>query len=845
MSRASVLAALVLILVALPRAFLLRPDFRPDQLPAALELPETLAPAEVLLAPRPLTGCALLSAAALLLFFWRRALGQAPAAALLPGLVLLAHPQFLTAQLAPAGQFDLAALALLLLGAYLTTVEMSTLVAAGVGLLFLAVLAAPSGAALSALAAYVLLERVPAMHKGGVLLLMYGAARALGAPALALYLPDSAALVPWPCAEDQALLQRFLQAAASLFPAEPQLLPTPGALPAALAVLALFAAALIVVPERRFGGRYAGLLGLAALALLAGAAPRGGGLGAAASAAPLVLLSLWIAGISDDVQRTLPRTLLGWALGIALLAASGLLAFTQLPAFAARRSYYAALASTAASAGGHPLERAKLRALLETAPAAEVARLAEARLGLQPGGAPAAPAADRDVALAAALSASPDLALRLLEQAERAAATDPGLLRRIRTDQLSVLVRGGLLAEALARAERFLAEAEGDARADILACRATAHACLAFRGSASEIGPVGREKESALAFEDFAAALAAAPGSARALLERGRLRLALGDGTGALKDLEECARLRPDLAAPRLELARLYFTRAQEDAGERELERARELAGAAHPEVLLVTAHLQLARGDLLGAVGSAERLQTEVGRLRGGKEELAALFALLARAAEDGSNFGLAEAMTRLALSHGADRGGDSSARLARLLRRERRFAEVVQVYEEARRRGIPVPDLQAELSQALKNAGYDHFMKGERNEARPLFLRAIQESPGFHDLGAVPSLLRSIADEARGADEEAITAEARRAFEMGSSALSRNDLAEAERLLEASIALLPQNPYAHYHLGLALGRLGRPEEAREALSAALRSAEALSEQDLASRIRDLLEQQ
>ncbi len=843
MSRASVLAALVLILVAAPRAFLLRPDFRPDQLPAALELPETLAPAESLSAPNSLAGCALLSAVTLLLLGWRRGLGQAPAAALFPGLVLALHPQFLTAQLTAAGQWDLAALVLLLLGAFLMTVERSTLVAAGIALLFLSVLLAPSGAAFSALAAYVLLERVPAMHKGGVLLLMYGAARALGVPALAGFLPGAAAPVPWPGGMDQTVLERFLQAAASLFPAEPQLLPAPGPLAAALAVLALFLAALIAAPERRFGGRYAGLLCLAALALLAGAARQGAGLGAGASAAPLVLFALWIAGISDDVQRSWARTLPAWMLGVALLAACGWLTWRQAPAFASRQAYFAALAG--ASTGEHPLEQAKLRALLDAAAPAEVALRAEERLGAPPHDARAAAAADRDVALAAALAALPDLALRLLERAEPAAAADAELLRRIRADQLAVLLRAGQLAEALARADRFLVQAEGAARADLLSCRAAAHACLAFRGLAGGASPLVQEQESARAFEDFAAALGAAPACARALLGRGRLRLALGDGTGALKDLEECARLRPDLPAPRLELARLYFTRGQEDAGERELESARQLAGANQPDVLLVTAYLQLARGDLLGAVGNAETLQAQVGRLRGGGEELAVLVQLLARTAEDGSDFGVAEAMTRLALRHGADQSGEASTRLARLLRRARRFDEVVLVYEEARRRGIPVQDLQAELSQALKNAGYEHFIQGQRDAARPLFLRAIQESAGFHDLGAVPSLLRASADEARGADEEAITAEARRAFELGSAALARGDPAEAERLLEVSIALLPQNPYAHYHLGLALGRLGRPEEARQALTSALQSAEALALEDLAAQVRALLEEQ
>ena len=47
----------------------------------------------------------------------------------------------------------------------------------------------------------------------------------------------------------------------------------------------------------------------------------------------------------------------------------------------------------------------------------------------------------------------------------------------------------------------------------------------------------------------------------------------------------------------------------------------------------------------------------------------------------------------------------------------------------------------------------------------------------------------------------------------------IERGELERAVGVLGVSIDLLPQNPYAHYHLGLVKDRQGLPEEATAGL--------------------------
>ena len=52
----------------------------------------------------------------------------------------------------------------------------------------------------------------------------------------------------------------------------------------------------------------------------------------------------------------------------------------------------------------------------------------------------------------------------------------------------------------------------------------------------------------------------------------------------------------------------------------------------------------------------------------------------------------------------------------------------------------------------------------------------------------------------------------------------LRRLDLGQAVRRFEQSVAVSPENPIYHYHLGLAYSKTGDKERARRALEAALK---------------------
>ena len=849
MNRASLLAGLVLVL--LTGVLALRPDpvVSPGSFPVALELPETLhAPPAPSTSQTPgfLAGGALLGLAALLLLAWRRQMGQSPGLALLPSLLLLAHPAMLGVVLSVAGRLDLAALVILLLGAALMASERTGKVAAGIVLLILSVLVAPSGGPFSALAAFVLLERVPAMQKGAVLLLMCGTARALGAPsALARYFEQSPAPGGWLLSKPLSV-ESILSTCAGLIPERPVVwLPGAEEPTVGLGLILVFVVGVVLLfPERRFGSRWVALLGLAALGLLVLSTGRGVPAGPAAIAAPLILLGCWLAGLADQVRQGPIRSVLAWSLGLGLLAVLGFRSFTQVGLFSSQTAFFRAVAApdpTLAERGG--LELAALRAELAHAAPDEVRAVGIRRLAEDRPTSATGAQIDRELAIALARSGWTEQALELIERAARGAGSDPELGASILLDQADLLLRAGAPGEALPKVDLLLSGA-GDARrrAPLLARRGMIHAQLAFRGSADAAHAGDRDRELAAARRDFGDAIASDPNCARAHLDRGRFELALGEAIQALKSLEAATRLRPDAAGPRLELAKLYFSRGQSDAGERELAQASELAASNDPDVVLVTAQLQLARGDLPGAIRNAEWLSGRLHLLQGGSQSLSDLYRILALSAEDGRNLGVAEAMAGKCLQFGSDRDGGATACLLRILRQERRYDELVALLEQAEREATPVETLLSELSQALKNAGYAHFVAKDRAVAWNRFLDASRRSPGFVDLGAIPSLLHSMAEQQSETELVRLADEARRAFELGVSAIGAGDFAEARRLLQISIEMLPQNPFSYYHMGLALDRLGELDEARKAYELALQYAQALRQEELADRLRELL---
>ncbi|MFH0944430.1 MAG: tetratricopeptide repeat protein, partial [Planctomycetota bacterium] len=845
LNRATLLAGLILVLLTCAIGLRPAPSFSLADLPGPLQLPETLAPVVVSPAPSAWPGLILLGVSALLLLVWRRAMGHPPGLALLPALILLVHPAQLSAVLTGDGRLDLAALLLVLLGAVFLASDRAAFAAAGIVLLILSVLAAPSGAPLAALAAFVLLERVPPMHRGAGLLIMLGLARGLGAPSLLVSLKGdvqaAAASIDFPTFS----LTRSLETVASLLPGRP-VLEVPGVEPVAVGaglLLLLVLGVIALAPQRRFGGRWTALLGLGSLLLLALSSGQDRVSGPGALLAPLVLLASWLASLGDDVQRGALRPALAWSLSLGLLAVLVGRSVRQLDLFESREAFFQSVAKAEPHAADQDgLSLLALRARLRAAGPEEVGRLALHRLSL---GAPASArtaVVDRELAIAAAQNGWTDRALQLIDRAWVGIRSEvgDGPLPSIHLDRIDVAVRAGDPELALALCNPLvLAARENRQKAQVLSRRGALHAGLAFQAEARGGGVDLRDRELTQAREDFAAAIDLDADCVRAFLDRGRFELALGNAIAAIKDLEQAARLRPALAAPRLELAKLYFAADQSDAGERELSQAKELASASDPDVRLVTAQLLLARGDLAGAVKSAEAIRARMHQLTGGANSLSELYAILAVSAEETRNRGVAEEMAKKALELGHDRKGKVTQCLSRILRQERRYDELVELLQLAERRSIPVPNLQTELSLAFKNAGYARFVAKDRASAFAQFLEAVRRSPEFDDLGALPSLLCSLAEGTDDSDREALAEQARRAFEMGVSRYQDEKFEQAQKLLLVSIDLLPQNPFAHYSLGLVLDRTGKPEEARREYLEALGLAEALGQDDLARRLK------
>ncbi|MFG0319213.1 MAG: tetratricopeptide repeat protein, partial [Planctomycetota bacterium JB042] len=775
-----------------------------------------------------------------------------PVVALLPGALLLLHPALHLATATAAGRLDLFALAGLLLGAWLTTLERSAWVALGVLLLFAAVLAAPSGAVLAALGAFVLVERRPTMQRGAALLLVYGAARAFGAPWLGALLDPGA--FPPRIGVDGAGWRALLEGvAAAHVPVRPgPFVPASGpGWAAALPGAAFLLAALVLPPERRFGGRFLGWLGLVALGLAALAARQDGALPPSAVAPGVLLLAVWVAGIGDDVDRRPARRAVALGLALLLLGGSGFLAWRTLGRLDDPRATFASVApAVALGAAGDARSLVALRASLSSEPAIRRFERAERLLAGGPGDGAAAPEVDRDVAVAAALAGSPERAAPLLERARTGAARrgDAALADAILLDLLDVHLRESRPALALERIERR-GEVDDARLAAELRCReGLAWFLVAFQPGEDGRPPATDVRDRVLvrARRALEAAVEAAPDAPRPRLELGRLELALGRPIEAVKHLEACASASPGLAAPHVELARLYFTLGEDPDGERELARARERAGKEDPEVRLVTAQLRVARGDVLGAVEMAEGLKADVHRLRGARGALGELYAILSRAAEDQRNLGLAAAMARNALDLAPDRSGEVTARLARVLRQERAFEEVVTLLERAETKGIPVPELEAEIAQAYKNAGYAHLLAQERRAALDDFAEALRRTEDVASLGAVPKLVRELVDEFADDDDvdpSIVTEEARRLFERGVEAFAAEEIDRAGDLFAASLALLPRNPYAHLRLALVRERQGRLDEAREALRAAILTGEALGRDDVVDSARQRLD--
>jgi predicted Zn-dependent protease len=119
------------------------------------------------------------------------------------------------------------------------------------------------------------------------------------------------------------------------------------------------------------------------------------------------------------------------------------------------------------------------------------------------------------------------------------------------------------------------------------------------------------------------------------------------------------------------------------------------------------------------------------------------------------------------------------------------------------------------------LKRIGYQFFLAGDREAARPYFERLVQLNPPGIKLTAISALLNGDVETASReappndpvvteTERERLKQEARSAYERAMQLIATGDDAGAESQLRASLAALPANPYAHFELGKLQKRHG-----------------------------------
>ncbi len=795
----------------------------PSARPAAPQLPESLAPAAPTSAPSsdaPVTtlpGFAVVLGAGVLVLLWRARAGVRASLALGAALALVLHPAVIAAAAEPG--LDLAALAIVLLGAALRARGGAVFSPLGMIVMLAGVLTARTAGPVAALAAFALIEPSPPHWSGALLVLLYGAARRFGLPGLPELIEAAAA--GGADAASASLLDRLVGAASAVVARGPSARAhadafLPGAV--ALAAVALLGATFIGA-ERRFGGPFAALLGALAVALLAveRSAP------APAAALPVVVLfGAYLSGAAEPLAG--PRARAAALLLVLAIAGEAIVTVRSLAAWRAPHGpLLSAASSDVRSAASRPLSHAALRARLSSGaePARMLAReLAES--GAIPRDAAEASVA-RDVAIAAALSGSPEDAIPVQQR-----VVASGFERDARSLELiDLLLRAGRPEAAESLADDLLRDARAARqRAEIRARRASATVVEAFLGG---VDPLARERGLAKARALLDEAVAADPTCVRALIDRGRFRIVANDAVGAVIDLEDAARRASGIAEPHLELARLLFSRGQDAAGAERFVAAEKIAGRDDPEVRLVRVQLVLAKGDLAGALAEAGRLLPDVHRLRGGKRELADQYRRIAVAAEDRRDAQLARLACKAALDLGRDESGQSTALMLRLLRQAFDFEGMLDLLDRAQKDGVPVENARAERTQALKNAGIARIRTldpAQRPVARERFLSALEATEDFVDLGSLPSLTRQLCEEP-GGDVQRLIPPAKRAFELGVAAETARENARAFDLFQVTLALTPGNPYAYYHRGVVEQALGRADDARASFEAALKLAE------------------
>ncbi len=127
---------------------------------------------------------------------------------------------------------------------------------------------------------------------------------------------------------------------------------------------------------------------------------------------------------------------------------------------------------------------------------------------------------------------------------------------------------------------------------------------------------------------------------------------------------------------------------------------------------------------------------------------------------------------------------------------------------------------DARYHLARAFIKEGYSLLLVKRTEEALDRFRQAIALDAPEVDLTVVGRILE---DHEKSEVAAAGPGKARRLFQEASALLEEGMTEEALALLNQSIEILPENPFAHYHAGLALDALDRTVEAEKELKTAL----------------------
>lgn len=135
--------------------------------------------------------------------------------------------------------------------------------------------------------------------------------------------------------------------------------------------------------------------------------------------------------------------------------------------------------------------------------------------------------------------------------------------------------------------------------------------------------------------------------------------------------------------------------------------------------------------------------------------------------------------------------------------------------------------------LARVLIKKGYQLLFLKQREQALDLFREAVALEAPDVDTTVVARILvedaKTVADQQETQMDQAKSTQARTLFEEASALLERGLAEEALDRLHRSVQILPNNPFAHHQIGLALDLLKQPVEAEKELKLALSLAKSL----------------